>query len=104
MMAGTETVKRSYLSPLRKLVLFFKASRDRWKAKYHQCKRLLKKEQNQVRAVERSRAAWREKAKEATRRGKQLEGELAQVQKNRRQVSLQRPSSNGRPDIITVSG
>ncbi|MGH7970383.1 MAG: hypothetical protein ACREIC_16795 [Limisphaerales bacterium] len=38
-------------SPLRKLVQFFKASRDRWKAKYMDMKEEFKLMGNQVRAV-----------------------------------------------------
>jgi hypothetical protein len=81
-MAEVETMEPSYRSPLRKLVRFFQKSRDNWKAKYHDCKRRLKKEQNQVRAVQRSRAVWREKAEAAALRVEQLERELAEAAKN----------------------
>jgi len=77
----TETMERCYKSPIGKLASFFRRSRDRWKAKYRELKRRMKKEQNQVRAVERSRAAWRDKAQAAARRVWELERELAEVQK-----------------------
>lgn len=76
-----ETMERCYKSPLRKLAGFFRRSRDHWKAKYQELKRRMKKEQNQVRAVERSRAAWRDKALAAARRVSELERELAEIQK-----------------------
>jgi len=76
-----ETMERCYKSPLRKLAEFFRKSRDRWKAKYQRLKRRMKKEENQVRAVERSRAVWRDKAQAAARRVSELERELAEVQK-----------------------
>ena len=56
-MCATETTDRCYKSPRRKLLAFFEKSRDRWKAKHRELKKRLKKEQNQVRAVEKSRAA-----------------------------------------------
>ncbi len=54
-----DTTDRAWKSPMRKLVAFFQRSRDGWKAKQQSLKVLLKKEQNQVRAVEQSRANWR---------------------------------------------
>jgi len=81
-MATAETMERSYRSPMRKLVPFFANSRDQWKAKHHKLKKLLKKEQNQVRAVEKSRTAWRDRAVAATRQVEQLQRELAELKKS----------------------
>ena len=61
----SEPVKVEFKSPTKKLLAFFEKSRDRWKAKHLHTKQLLKKEQNQVRAVQRSRDHWRAKAKQA---------------------------------------
>ncbi len=80
-MAAMETKERSYKSPLGKLLPVFQKSRDRWKAKHHQLKRQLKKEQNQRRAVEKSRAAWRERTQAATQQVQELQRELAEVKK-----------------------
>jgi len=104
-MADVEAMERSYKSPVRKLVAFFKRSRDRWKAKYQEMKKQLKKEQNQVRAVEQSRAAWRKKAEDVARRVEELERELAEVQKSprRRRTNLSPPLTDGRPDMLTAS-
>jgi hypothetical protein len=68
---------KPFTTPLRKLVQFFQRSRDNWKAKYHEAKRLCKKLSNQVRAVEKSREHWRELAQRSQRRVQRLEQELA---------------------------
>lgn len=81
-MAATSTRERGYKSPTRKLLPFFEKSRDRWKAKHHGVKAELKLEQNQRRAVEKSRAAWRAKAEAAEQRVRELELELQQSQKS----------------------
>jgi hypothetical protein len=74
-------VDLSFKSPVSKLLRFFVTSRDGWKAKHHQLQRQLKKEQNQVRAVERSRQEWRTRAEAAQQRIRELESELAESQK-----------------------
>ena len=56
-----------FKSPLQKLVKFFRKSRDGWKAKCQEAKTLNKRLATQVRAVEKSRAAWRQKAEAAER-------------------------------------
>jgi hypothetical protein len=76
-----KTMDRGFKSPLRKLVVFFENSRDGWKAKHQEIKRRLKKEQNQVRAVEKSRASWRAKAVAEAARVRELERELAEIKK-----------------------
>ena len=77
-----ETTERSYKSPMGKLTAFFGRSRDRWKAKHHELKKQLKKEQNQVRAVEKSRAAWRQQAEDAQQQLEALRQELAGLKKD----------------------
>lgn len=80
-MAVIETMECEYKSPVRKLLPMFKKSRDQWKAKHHAVKEELKLEQNQRRAVEKSRAAWRAKAEAAEQRARELEVQLQQEQK-----------------------
>ena len=63
-------------SPVRKLVRFFRSSRDGWKAKYQESKRENKRLSNQVRAVEKSREHWKQIAKAEGRRVRGLEREL----------------------------
>ena len=65
-----------FRSPIRKLVSFFRTSRDGWKEKYQESKRENKRLGNQVRAVERSRAHWRQVAKAKAQHVRQLEREL----------------------------
>ena len=69
------TVDR-FSSPKSKLVRFFLKSRDRWKAKHHEVKKTCKLLQNQVRAVEKSRAEWREEAMMLKQRLAEMEDEL----------------------------
>ena len=45
---------KTYTSPTRKLVRFFEKSRDQWKAKHHQLKVALKRQENRVRFLEKS--------------------------------------------------
>lgn len=70
----------NWKSPARKLVRFFQGSRDGWKAKYmakqEECQRM----GNQVRAVEKSRAKWRQVAEAAQQQVRQLQQELKQYQ------------------------
>ena len=54
-------------SPTRKLLTFFKSSRDKWKEKCLVSKKQLVILGNQVRAVEKSREEWRKRAKTAER-------------------------------------
>ena len=65
-----------FRSPIRKLVSFFRSSRDGWKEKYQESKRENKRLGNQVRAVEKSRAHWRQVAQAKGRHVRQLEREL----------------------------
>jgi hypothetical protein len=67
---------KAFKSPVKKLVRFFEKSRNGWKAKHHTLKQQLKKLSNQVRAVETSRAHWREVARQERRRVRELSREL----------------------------
>ena len=71
--------KSVYKSPEKKLIRFFETSRNKWKAKARESKRVLKRLKNRIRFLETSRARWKDKAK-------RLEGELAQM-KARERVS-----------------
>jgi hypothetical protein len=68
-----------FKSPVSKLAKFFRRSRDGWKAKYQQAKRRNKKLANQTRAVEKSRAHWKEVAQRAARQVRALERELEEL-------------------------
>ncbi len=75
-----ESVESAELkSPVKKLVKFFRNSRDKWKSKY-----FLKRDEgillgNKVRAVEKSRQHWREVARCAQQQAKQAKAELHEV-------------------------
>lgn len=68
-----------YCSPLRRLTQRFQVSRENWKSKHSRVKKLLKKEQNQVRAVEKSRGLWRTRAEQSEQRVHELTRELADL-------------------------
>jgi nitrate/TMAO reductase-like tetraheme cytochrome c subunit len=68
-----------FKSPQRKLVRFFRRSRDSWKRKYMESKRLRKKLSSQVRAVEKSRAHWKEIARKEWQRSRELGRELEEL-------------------------
>jgi hypothetical protein len=74
MAVGMET--QEFKSPARKLIRFFQRSRDKWKQKHHEVKRTCKKLGNQVAAVEKSRRAWRTRAKQLDARVRELEAAL----------------------------
>lgn len=76
---------KEYSSPVRKLLAFFERSRDGWKEKYQQVKRLARKLQGRVRTLERSREHWKERAK-------QLRAELTEQKTKRRPERYQRVS------------
>ena len=67
-----------FKSPMRKLLGFFRRSRDAWKAKYMAVKQKCKLLGNQVRAVEKSREKWRLEATAAQQQVRQLQQELEQ--------------------------
>lgn len=76
-----DTTERQLKSPVRKLVVFFRKSRDQWKARHHKLRAQLKLDQNQVRAVEKSRDSWRQRAEFAERERARLEQEVASLKK-----------------------
>ena len=68
-----------FSSPARKLLPFFKKSRDGWKGKYKELKMTCKLLRNQTRAVENSRECWRQRAETSEARVAELERELEQL-------------------------
>ena len=74
-----QTREMEYSSPAHKLIKFFRSSRDNWKTKHQQVKRELKLAQNQVRAVEKSRAKWRQAAEATRAEVAHLQTELEEV-------------------------
>jgi hypothetical protein len=68
-------------SPVRKLVRFFRRSRDRWKAKHHELKQKCRRLAHQASAVEKSREQWRAEALQLRHRVSELETELTNQKK-----------------------
>jgi hypothetical protein len=58
------TKDKEYKSPVRKLARFFEKSRDQWKAKCREAKRMIRLLKSRIRFLEKSRDRWRQKAKE----------------------------------------
>ena len=69
----TTTSTTTFRSPRHKVAQFLERSRDLWKGKHHELKKQVKLAYNQVRAVEKSRQMWRERALEAERELRRLE-------------------------------
>ena len=86
----------TYKSRPKLLLSFFKRSRDGWKRKCKKAKEQLKLAKNQNRAVEKSRARWKSRAKELEAELEQVRREL-QEQKGRHS-HVPRVSSPGRAD------
>ena len=78
--ASTVNVQAEYKSPLRKLVSFFKNSRDQWKLKCANLRTELKRFKNQVRAVEKSRDYWKQTAKDAAKQAALLQEQLKNLE------------------------
>ena len=80
-----------YKSPPRKLIKFFEKSRNQWKAKCLEAKKLIKQLKNRIRFLEKSKEEWKSRTKE-------LEAELAQIKAKecKREASVYREESHGR--------
>ena len=62
-----------YRSPPHKVIAFLREGRDKLRAKYTELKRKFRGCENQVRAVSKSRQAWRERALNAEAQLRELE-------------------------------
>jgi len=66
-----------YRSPQRKLVRFFEKSRNQWKAKCRDAKRMVRRLKNRAAWLEHSRDTWKARAMQLRQRIYELETELA---------------------------
>ena len=82
---ATDDTLDSFRSPMRKLVRFFRASRDRWKEKCQRAKVEVKRLGNQVRAVEKSRDHWKQRFREQQKQVKDLQRELERLKRLERE-------------------
>jgi hypothetical protein len=81
-MKATEQIERVPTSLIRKLMRFFKSSRDKWKAKYFELRKRYRVVDNKVRAVTKSRERWRQTAEQAHQEARRLRGELESIKKS----------------------
>ena len=56
---------QEYKSPVKKLIRFFKISRDNWKEKYFEIKKDLKRATNRIYDLEKRKDDWKQRATEA---------------------------------------
>lgn len=69
---------KPYKSPSHKLISFFEQSRNQWKDKYMNLKRVVKQLKNRIYFLERSKEHWKHKAKTLESELRQKEGQFAQ--------------------------
>ena len=67
-----EKERRQYRSPIKKLVVFFEESRDKWKQKCLDAKRRVKRLHTKVADLQRSRERWKQECKQLRREVAQL--------------------------------
>jgi septal ring factor EnvC (AmiA/AmiB activator) len=87
--ASTEQ-QGSFKSPLRLLLRFFHNSRDKWRAKSIQRRAKIKNLEHKVRDLDKSRAAWKDKAQQEATANKALQERLRAVEAERDQLRAQR--------------
>jgi len=63
---------QEYKSPVKKLIRFFKMSRDNWKEKYFKIKEDLKRATNRIYDLEKRKDDWKQRATEAEEKDKLL--------------------------------
>ena len=66
---------------MRKLVRFFRDSRDGWKEKCQRAKGEARRLGNQARAVQKSRDHWKQRFREQQKQVRELQRELEQTKK-----------------------
>lgn len=86
-----------FRSPLRKLVAFFKASRDKWKEKCQQAKYELKLLKRRFENLQISRNQWQQGYQQAESQREQLQarGEHLQAQHQQLQAQVEALSKKG---------
>lgn len=69
----------TYRSPVGKLLAFFKKSRDGWKRKCQEAKKVAKRLFNHIVKLKQSRNQWKARARQYRAEVQQLQRELAEV-------------------------
>ena len=88
-----------YRSPLRKLVAFFRSSRDKWKAKCQQAKYELKLLKRRFANLQVRHDSWQQRYQEAAARREEIQAhrEHLQVQNEKLQAQIESLSKKGAP-------
>ena len=79
----------AFRSPLRKLVGFFKKSRDRWKEKCQQAKYQLKLFKRKFGNLQKSRDQWQKRYQEAETQCEQLQAQREHLQAQNQNLQAQ---------------
>lgn len=89
--------KTNFRSPLRKLVTFFEASRDKWKAKYQRVKYQLKLLKRRFENLGENRNLWQQRSGEAETQRQQLQAQCEHLQGQNQKLParLERLSKKG---------
>ena len=74
--------EKTYKSPLKKLVKFFEQSRDKWKSKYFEKKKELKRAKNQINDLKQRKENWKDRAITAENKLKEISVDSSEVKKN----------------------
>jgi hypothetical protein len=91
---GTYARIEGYKTPLGKLARRFKASVELWKAKYHELKRQIKREQNRAADSRRSREHWKQQAQQWKASAGQLQAEVDRLRAETPDPKSKQPKSS----------
>jgi uncharacterized protein YlxW (UPF0749 family) len=75
---------KDYSSPIRKLLNFFESSRDSWKVKCLEAKKVIKKLKNRIAFLEEGKTQLKNQVKDLEQRLKQSEEEIKNIQLTRK--------------------
>ncbi len=73
--------EKEYKSPLKKLVKFFEKSRDKWKSKYFEKKKELKRAKNQINDLKHRKEDWKDRAIKAESKLKEINMDYSEAKK-----------------------
>ena len=77
--SATKSSSFEFKSPLRILVRAFRKSRDKWKQKYMEIKKEIKRFRNQAADARKSREMWKRRGEQFQSRIQELEAQLARA-------------------------
>lgn len=91
---STETERKEFKSPLKKLVVFFEKSRDRWKSRYLEAKYELKKLENRVRYLVQTKRELKSRIKELEARNSELRAKHQAMERELEALKKSESSAN----------